>query len=444
MDSYALVYQPIPIYQSDMIAIYMGWRIGSMTAIERTAYPTFARAPQPKELLTLYTPTPEDVAFVATTARGPSQKFALMILLKVFQKLGYFPAPQQIPGAIITHIRGVMKLPEDLVPDITPRTLYKYHAAIRNHLNINGEGKHIRHIALKAVSDVVMIMDDPADLINVAIETLVAKNCELPAFSTLDILVGRVRKVVHGRIFQTVLLRLSENEQAMLARLLDKKDSGYFTEFNRLREAPKSATFTHLDEWVERLTWLLSLGNMERLVEGLPATKVTHFAAEARSLHADELRDFTLPKRLTLLVCLIHRETISTRDEIVEMFLKRMSKFRERAKEELERLRERERETTEHLVEVFSDLLYTTAEIQEDAKMGHQVREVLKREGGASALLEQCEQVSAHHGDRYQPFLWRFYASHRKALFRVRKRARYSLDHARSGAHECRDLHPGA
>ena len=130
-----------------------------MTAIERTTYPYFARAPQPKELLTLYTPTPEDVAFVSTTARGPRQKFALMILLKVFQKLEYFPAPQQIPGAIITHIQGAMKLPEDLVPDITPRTLYKYHAAIRNHLNINGDGKQIRHIALKAVSDVVMIMD---------------------------------------------------------------------------------------------------------------------------------------------------------------------------------------------------------------------------------------------------------------------------------------------
>lgn len=89
-----------------------------MTVIERTAYPTFARALQPQELLTLYTPTPEDVAFVALTARGPSQKFALMILLKVFQKLGYFPAPQHIPGAIITHLRGVMKLPENLAPTI--------------------------------------------------------------------------------------------------------------------------------------------------------------------------------------------------------------------------------------------------------------------------------------------------------------------------------------
>jgi hypothetical protein len=154
-----------------------------MTAIERTAYPGFARAPQVKELIDLYTPTPADVAFVSTTARGPNQKFALMILLKVFQKLGYFLAPQQIPGAIISHIRGEMKLPEDLVPDITPRTLYKYHAAVLKHLKINGGIKQIRHIALKAISEVVLAMDDPADLINVAIETLVKESCELTAFS---------------------------------------------------------------------------------------------------------------------------------------------------------------------------------------------------------------------------------------------------------------------
>lgn len=184
-----------------------------------------------------------------------------------------------------------------------------------------------------------------AILINVAIETLVAKNCELPAFSTLDTLVSRIRKVVHGHIFQTVLSRLTESEQTLLEDLLDRSTASYFTEFNRLREVPKSATLTHLDEWIDRLIWLLSLGSMDRLIAGLPAAKITHFAAEARSLHADDLRDFTLPKRLTLLACLIHQETISTRHEIAQMLLKRMSKLQDRAKEELVRLRERERET---------------------------------------------------------------------------------------------------
>ena len=41
-----------------------------MTAIERTAYPRFTRAPSVKELREIYTPTPGDVAFVATKARG--------------------------------------------------------------------------------------------------------------------------------------------------------------------------------------------------------------------------------------------------------------------------------------------------------------------------------------------------------------------------------------
>jgi fructose-1,6-bisphosphatase len=64
-----------------------------MASIERTVYPRFTRAPSVKELREIYTPTPTDVAFVATKARGPAQKFALMILLKVYQRLHYFPDP---------------------------------------------------------------------------------------------------------------------------------------------------------------------------------------------------------------------------------------------------------------------------------------------------------------------------------------------------------------
>src|ERR1017187_2850915 len=89
-----------------------------MASIERTVYPRFTRAPSVKELREIYTPTPTNIAFVTTKARGSAQKFALMILLKVYERLHYFPDPQSIPGAVISHIRSVMKLPDDLVPDI--------------------------------------------------------------------------------------------------------------------------------------------------------------------------------------------------------------------------------------------------------------------------------------------------------------------------------------
>ena len=67
-----------------------------------------------------------------------------MILLKVYLRLGYFPKLETIPGAIIGHIRSVLKVDADLVPDIaSPTTLYRYHAKIREHLEIESSGKHI-------------------------------------------------------------------------------------------------------------------------------------------------------------------------------------------------------------------------------------------------------------------------------------------------------------
>ena len=147
---------------------------------------------------------------------------------------------------------------------------------------------------------------------------------------------------------------------------------------------------------------------MQPLVEGMRYAKVKHLAEEAHSLHATNLWDFAASKRLALLVCLIAQAQVSTRDQILQMFTKRISKLTSRAKQELERVRERERATTEHLVEVLSDVLQVTTETQDPASSNRQIREVLERKGGAAHLLEQCEQVAAHHGDRYQPFVWRY------------------------------------
>ncbi len=156
-----------------------------MSSIERTAYPRFTRAPSVKELREIYTPTPTDVAFVATKARGPAQKFALMILLKVYQRLHHFPDPQSIPRAVIGHIHAVMKLPDDLVPDISPATLYRYYGALREHLELESQGKHVRHVAAQAMHTAAQTMENPADLINAAIETLLVDSSSTVSFPLL-------------------------------------------------------------------------------------------------------------------------------------------------------------------------------------------------------------------------------------------------------------------
>src|SRR6266702_7313933 len=207
------------------VAFSVGRRNWFMSSIERTAYPRFTRAPSVKELREIYTPTPTDVAFAATKARGPAQKFALMILLKVYQRLHHFPDPQSIPGAVISHIRAVMKLPDDLVPDISPATLYRYYGVLREHLELNSQGKHARHVAAQAMHAAAQVMENPADLINAAIETLLVEHGELPAFSTLDRMAGRIRRLVNRGIYQTVFARIAEAEHQALSRLLELAES---------------------------------------------------------------------------------------------------------------------------------------------------------------------------------------------------------------------------
>jgi hypothetical protein len=367
-----------------------------MTALERTIYPRFTRTPSAKEVRALYTPIPADRAFVEKHARGPAQKFSLMIMLKVYQRLHYFPDLQTIPGPVIGHIRSEMKYPDDLVPDIASATLWRYYLAIREKVALRGQSKETRHSAATAMQKAAQVMESPADLINAAIETLLQEQYELPAFSTLDRMATRIRHLVNGGLYQSVFARLSEAQQQTLSSLLRLDGPSPFTAFDRLKEPPKSATLTRLDEWLSRLLWLQSLGNMEPLVKDLRPAKIIHFAEIARSLYPSDVLDFTIPKQFTLLTCLIVQAVASTRDEIIQMFLKRMSTLTDKAQQELERLRKAERAITEHLVEVLAEVVRASADAKNPADGGTEVGKIFDREGGTEQLLEQCDQVSAH------------------------------------------------
>ena len=160
---------------------------------------------------------------------------------------------------------------------------------------------------------------------------------------------------------------------------------------------------------------------MEPLLKDIPPAIVKHFAAEARALDASELQDYAPAKRLTLLACLIRQTQMSTQDDLIDMFLKRMSTIQVRAKEALQLAREAQQKTTAQLVETLTHVVETAVEDkeQDDATVGKHVREILEKRGGQEQLLEQCQQVAASLTDEYQPLMWSFYKSHRRALFQL-------------------------
>ncbi|AUB35300.1 Transposase, TnpA family (plasmid) [Nostoc flagelliforme CCNUN1] len=398
-----------------------------MTSIERTAYPRLKRYFTAKELTEIYTPTKSEIAFAYSTAKGQSNIFNLIVLLKAFQRLGYFPKLSEIPNSIINHIRGCLKMPSEIVLGYeNNKTMYRHRVAIREYLKVNDFDKNARHLAALAVHESAKVMDNPADLINVAIGELIKQRYELPGFYTLDRLVRRIRHLVNQKIFNFVINRLEQEYIEYINSLLDSYPTERLTPFNNLKQLPKRPTRNHLNDLLIHFTWLETLGDVKPFLDQITATKIQHFAAEARVLTASEMKAITLPKRITILLCLIYSAQVQTRDNLIEMFLKRMRSIHHKAKEELDKLREKQQSAIERLLGVFTNVLEIFVDEPVNTEILGQVNQVLAPGGGAQQLLNECEAVNAYKGNNYLPLIWRFYKSHRRVFFRLLSALKFS------------------
>ena len=355
-----------------------------MPLIDRTAYPRFPDIFTTKELATYYTPTDDEYLFACRTVRGDSAVLNLLAMLKVFQRLHYFPHPVEIPLAVLTQIHSWLKL-ENLAPTDHPRrSLYRQRQNILEYLGVAAYGKTARHKLVEGVFEAARTREDLADLINVGIETLSAAGFELPSFEVLEKVVRKARYRINSGYFSQVEASLTDEEKLSLAKLLVvTRPTQRFSLFNRLKEPPKSATLTHLKDLQNQLDWLEGLGRAEEWLKEIPRPKITTFAAQARALDASDLGDYLPARRYTLLASLIFQARLTTRNNLVEMLLKRMATMHSRGKEELELLHDRQQELNENLVA-------TLAEIAELAR-GWSVKSLAPEEEGADENADDEE-----------------------------------------------------
>lgn len=396
-----------------------------MASIERTAYPRLKKSFTDTELKNHYVPTEDEIYFVRNRANGEEPQLHLLILLKTFQRLGYFPRIEDVPDEIVRLARLILQFGKNTFPLVSVRTLYKHQATIRRFLNVKAFDKTGRKKAARAVLTAAATMDNPADLINVAVEELIKERYELPAFSTLDLLVRRYRNFVNRRLFSRIYNRLSPLEIQSLDALLEPDSQTYRTPYNRLKELPERPSLSHLQQLLDHHEWLASLSDTMEKLAGVPPLKIKHFAALAKTLDAAEIKDFAPRKRVAVILCLIHRARIKTRDFVAEMFVKRMMKFHQLGKEALEAQQLANRAKTERLLLIFSDVLHTVKNGGEsEQKIGAQIKSICQTHD-LDLLIEECESVSAVHSDNYFPLVWKFYRSHRGTLYRLIKSMRF-------------------
>jgi hypothetical protein len=262
-----------------------------MVSIERTAYPRLKRRPSARELQEAFTPSDGEVEWARGLTRSEERWLALVVLLKCFQRLGYFPSLAEVPVVVVDHVRQQMKLPDQVAPiHESERSAKRHREWVRERLGVTYDAERARMIAEQAIRAAAAVKDNPADLINVALEELIRARCELPAYSTLDRLAGRIRAEVNGGIFALVHGRMSPADRARLLGLLERDLITKRSGLDRLKQTAPAATLSKFREHLELMAWLDAVGATDAWLAGMPAAKISHFAGEATGIFGESNR----------------------------------------------------------------------------------------------------------------------------------------------------------
>ena len=399
-----------------------------MTSIERTAYPRFAtqRILKTSELETFYSPTSEEQRYIKTHSRGNIMRLNFAVLLKSFQRLGYFPALETVPPTIIAHLKKFLLLPAELEPHYEHASaLYRHHNLIREYLIVTPWGSSspnsARRHAIQAAHQASKTMNNPADIINVVIEELIQHRFELPAFSALDRLVKHTRSIVNNSIFNRISKKLTLSETHLLDDLLVTPPESNRSGFNKLKNLPKRATITHFKELITHHHWLMNLGSFLNYFNDISKIKQEQFAAEAITLDASDLSEISPSKRYTLIVSLIHAAQSQAKDAVALTFCKTMRRIHKQGEEKLALLRDQYMEKTHDLLSLFSDVLVNFRDQNLSRHSIKRIKEKLENQGGTEALLISCTEVMAYNTHDYFLLLWPYFHKKRSTLIKMIK-----------------------
>jgi hypothetical protein len=75
-----------------------------MPSMHETAYPRLKAAVTARDLAEVYTPTPEVMTLAASLTGSETAQACCVLLLKTFQRLGYFVYLHEVPAPVVTHI----------------------------------------------------------------------------------------------------------------------------------------------------------------------------------------------------------------------------------------------------------------------------------------------------------------------------------------------------
>ena len=383
------------------------------------AYPAFPKSMTPRRLAQLVRPTPDELRWVQARCKSPPARLGLLCLLKCFGVLGRLAAPNEIPTAVVAYLADCAGLAGLTLADYPRRTRVRHHIEVREYLGIAPWSELALILATQTMERIVSGRAHLSDLINGAIEALVAERFALPALSTLRRLAGRVHARTTSAWLTDIAARLPKSTAQRLEALLTVPPEATESAFAKLCRPPKRASRDNLNEVLEQLKWLNTLALPENLLAVLPPNRIEAWAEEARRLTASELREYVAPRRYALLACLLVRTRASRLDDSVTLLVRFIGRIEARGRADLQAWHHQRRMNVTQLVGMLREVSVTRQQIQEPVAFAARFDGVLSTVGGLGSVIAACEEHLSKAPDDWRQFLEPHFREQRSWLFRL-------------------------
>jgi hypothetical protein len=369
------------------------------------------------ELSKIYTPDKDDIAFAKSHTYVSMARLELFVLLKAFQRLGYFPKLKEIPPRIINYIArcvNLQRVSQRLIKEGSGGSRWRHIPLIRSYLGISAYSDGGEKIMMNAMAEASQTKNVIADIINASIEELVRQKYELPSFGTMRRAAKETRHKVNNIIYNRIYHRLNKKQKKLISSILKSPPEGRTLWF-RLKQEPKQPTTKNMREFIEYMLWIQSLNKHNSDFDGIPEIKIVNFADEARSLDINHMNELRINKRYALTSTLILEQSAKVTNDFTEMYCKRVRSLHNRGRDALSEHRTRHQDKTDELVHTLEEIVTAWESENNDAGRIEALKSIIRND--ADNLLRECRAHMVFAESNYLPFLPKLYKSQRKNFY---------------------------
>ncbi len=391
-----------------------------------TAYPRFKTRLTQAELEQFYTPTDEELAFCTNVTRLPTTQLGFVVLLKTFQRLGYFVPSNKVPEAIIEHIATMINRRvdrEELHRYDQSKVRFNHLMAVRRFLDVKPFSTQGKTLLRATFSEAALTKEDVADIVNVGIEILVRHRYELPAFDTLVREARAGRAATNQALYEQVQCALGKTGAAFLDTLfIVGDDSRRVSPWHDLKQDSAKPTVYGMRDLLVRFDQLTALSCYNAVLKTIPVVKVSQWALEGNALDAASMADLAPSKRYAVTLAAIRQRLAIVTDDLCDVFCKQINRVSRIAGEKLQKYLMDCQGKTDEILRRYA-LLDTV--LKSTASDETQLQEVRQTLAARPDLCEFSRLHTEYGGKNECRFMKPIFANRRAELLRILSKLRF-------------------